>query len=602
MTVTRLAVAPSPRPGGSSKREMRPDGDGVDDVRADAVRRHLDARLPATDRHRTVSPVALVISTLPGLGRVDARRSRARPRRRRRRSRPGRAVTLARHGRRVVRPCHGADARPRDSPTALTANASYVRGSPFGARCRGSVPSAAHSRDDLAVPADDESGERRIRELPRGPGSTRSVRRRSAYAVCDDARRRLRVAEQVEEQRAVALGVRAPALRIAHRERRRARGARRVLRTTWRGRMSRTRRRTSRRRTRRSAAPRTTSSGVRGSGFTSPGAPITVIEHDVPAACVHCFVSEPPCGSVDGAEPTRRMSRTGATAVWLVTETIAASSEPGDRAVGARDRDDRAVERHVEGAAGVVDGVLDALPVLAELPGRHVAQVERRGLARADRHRPGTQLRLRVERAHQDRHREVGPVVLTLEAHRHLTGVDPRRAGARVVSHDGAGLHDARGVLARAGGADVVAHLDAAARAASPRGRARSNDTDSSSVTSGGRAPAFSASARSSSPGTRRNAYVVTVARRALAGDRERDDAGRALEARRCSSAPSTSTSVLVAPQRTVEIRHVAARPRRPCRRARRRPAGSRRASRRSARCRRRRDSRARSLGRPSRR
>ena len=72
-----------------------------------------------------------------------------------------------------------------------------------------------------------------------------------------------------------------------------------------------------------------TSSGVRGSGLTSPAAPITEIEHDEPAACVHCWVSDPPCGSVDGAAPTRRMRRTGATAVWLVTETIAASSEPG---------------------------------------------------------------------------------------------------------------------------------------------------------------------------------------------------------------------------------------------------------------------------------
>ena len=69
--------------------------------------------------------------------------------------------------------------------------------------------------------------------------------------------------------------------------------------------------------------------GVRGSGFTSPLAPITEMVHEDPVACEHCCATVPPCGSVDGAAPTRRMSRTGATAVWLVTETTAASSEPG---------------------------------------------------------------------------------------------------------------------------------------------------------------------------------------------------------------------------------------------------------------------------------
>ena len=48
-----------------------------------------------------------------------------------------------------------------------------------------------------------------------------------------------------------------------------------------------------------------------------------------------------------------------------------------------------------------------------------------------------------------------------------------------------------------------------------PRGRATiavmSNVTDCSSVTSGGATPARSARERSSSPGTRRKAYVVTV-------------------------------------------------------------------------------------------
>src|SRR5687768_7535609 len=73
----------------------------------------------------------------------------------------------------------------------------------------------------------------------------------------------------------------------------------------------------------------TTSSGVRGSGLTSPAAPMTVIVHDEPDAWEHCCTADPPCGSVDGAAPTRRMSRTGATSGWLVTVTIATSSNPG---------------------------------------------------------------------------------------------------------------------------------------------------------------------------------------------------------------------------------------------------------------------------------
>jgi hypothetical protein len=72
-----------------------------------------------------------------------------------------------------------------------------------------------------------------------------------------------------------------------------------------------------------------TSSGVRGSGLTSPGALITETAQVDPAACVHCWVRVPPWGRVEGAAPTRRMRRTGATAGWLVTEIIAASSAPG---------------------------------------------------------------------------------------------------------------------------------------------------------------------------------------------------------------------------------------------------------------------------------
>src|SRR6478752_2434360 len=72
-----------------------------------------------------------------------------------------------------------------------------------------------------------------------------------------------------------------------------------------------------------------TSSGVRGSGLTSPEAPMTVTGQDVPEAWLHCCVRDPPCGSVDGAAPTRMMRRTGETPAWLVTETIAASSDPG---------------------------------------------------------------------------------------------------------------------------------------------------------------------------------------------------------------------------------------------------------------------------------
>ena len=79
-----------------------------------------------------------------GLGRVDARRSRAR----RRRPRPGddgtrRARSSAAGGGSYAQPTVRTLAR--DSPTALTANASYVRGSPFGAAIGGQVPSAAHS-------------------------------------------------------------------------------------------------------------------------------------------------------------------------------------------------------------------------------------------------------------------------------------------------------------------------------------------------------------------------------------------------------------------------------------------------------------------------
>ena len=72
-----------------------------------------------------------------------------------------------------------------------------------------------------------------------------------------------------------------------------------------------------------------TVNGVRGRGLTSPPAPTTEIVQEDPAACEHCWVAEPPRGRVEGAAPTRRIRRTGATAVWLVTDTTAASSEPG---------------------------------------------------------------------------------------------------------------------------------------------------------------------------------------------------------------------------------------------------------------------------------
>src|SRR5689334_16345408 len=44
-----------------------------------------------------------------------------------------------------------------------------------------------------------------------------------------------------------------------------------------------------------------TSSGVRGSGFTSPHAPTTWIVQEEPDAWEHCCVAEPPCGRVEGA-------------------------------------------------------------------------------------------------------------------------------------------------------------------------------------------------------------------------------------------------------------------------------------------------------------
>ena len=73
----------------------------------------------------------------------------------------------------------------------------------------------------------------------------------------------------------------------------------------------------------------TPSSGVRGSGFTSPGSATASIVQLDPDACEHCSVVVPPWGRVEGAAPTRSRSRAGATALWLVTETIAAFSLPG---------------------------------------------------------------------------------------------------------------------------------------------------------------------------------------------------------------------------------------------------------------------------------
>ena len=57
----------------------------------------------------------------------------------------------------------------------------------------------------------------------------------------------------------------------------------------------------------------TTRSGVRGSGLTSPVAPVTVMTHDEPSASEHRRATVPPWGSVLGAAPTRRMRRAGAT-------------------------------------------------------------------------------------------------------------------------------------------------------------------------------------------------------------------------------------------------------------------------------------------------
>ncbi len=73
----------------------------------------------------------------------------------------------------------------------------------------------------------------------------------------------------------------------------------------------------------------TTSSGVRGSGFTSPVAPTTSNVHDDPLACEQPLASVPPRGRSFGAAPTRSTSRDGATSAWLVTVITAASSAPG---------------------------------------------------------------------------------------------------------------------------------------------------------------------------------------------------------------------------------------------------------------------------------
>ena len=109
-----------------------------------------------------------------------------------------------------------------------------------------------------------------------------------------------------------------------------------------------------------------------------------------------------------------------------------------------------------------------------------------------------------------DRHGQVGPVVLTRDPHRDLAGIHPRCAGARVVAHERSRFERAGGSRPRTGGS----RRPSPSSRVLPRGFATrlvmSNVTDSSSVTSGGSAPARSASDRSSSPGTCRNPYVVT--------------------------------------------------------------------------------------------
>ena len=193
----------------------------------------------------------------------------------------------------------------------------------------------------------------------------------------------------------------------------------------------------------------------------------------MPAACVHCWVSDPPCGRVEGAAPTRRMRRTGR-----------------DRRCGSSPRRSRPPRRPGTARSapttvtidpssdtsnarpGVVEGVADALPVLAQLPRGHVAQVERGGLARTDRHRPGAQHRLRIERhapgsAPTGRSSHPAPRCRTgtwqASTHGAPAPESYRTTGAR--------LDRARGVGAGAGGAHVGARPRCGCRAASRRDR-----------------------------------------------------------------------------------------------------------------------------------
>ena len=180
------------------------------------------------------------------------------------------------------------------------------------------------------------------------------------------------------------------------------------------------------------------SSGVRGSGLTSPAAPITEMVHDVPAACEHCCDHRPALRERGGrsAHPEDQAGRGDSGMAGHGDDR--GFLRPGHGTVGADDGHGGAGQRDIERGAVVVERVRDAAPVVAQLPGRQQLEVEGRRLARPDREGCRVQLRLRVQGAHHDRHREVGPVVLAGQPHRHLTGIRPRRPGAGGVAHLGA--------------------------------------------------------------------------------------------------------------------------------------------------------------------
>ena len=169
-----------------------------------------------------------------------------------------------------------------------------------------------------------------------------------------------------------------------------------------------------------------TVSGVRGSGLTSPLAPITEIVHDDPAACEHCWVTDPPCGSVDGAAPTRRMRRTGGDSRMAGHRDDRLLLDTRHGAVRADDGHDRSVERDLERRAGVLERVARcrssprAAASWSCSAGRMSAVSP--GPTASD---PARSSGCGSSALDHDRHRKIGPLGLADEPDRHLAGVQP---------------------------------------------------------------------------------------------------------------------------------------------------------------------------------